>query len=80
MRNQFHYEQDLPLGKLSIVLVPTHQLISVNYGRADSLEVFGVLLVSHLGLVGPDTSYENTGNADVEAIALAGLPRKHRDS
>lgn len=33
--------------------------------------MLGVLLVGHLGLVGPDTSNENTGNADVEAKALA---------
>ena len=37
----------------------------------DSLDVLGVLLVGHLGLVGPDTSYKDTGNADVEAEALA---------
>jgi hypothetical protein len=38
-------------------------------GQSSSLEVLGVCLVCHLGLVGPDTGNDDTGNTDVETMS-----------
>jgi hypothetical protein len=45
--------------------------MSRRYGHL--LEVLGVRLVGHLGLVGPDTGNEDSGNTNVEA-AIRPIP------